>query len=141
MSKEKLCTRALSVALLLTLVLAGSTNASPEWNPGAWADEDTLEMMTQAPGEEPYWFPVNLVVIEDELYVRLGTRASERLNESVTSPYIGLRVGGHEFARIKTIMAPEEVAAVDHEIAEKYWSDWYIRLMAHPMTLRLVPVE
>lgn len=141
MSTEKFRTLILPAALVLTLLLAATANASPEWNPDIWAEEETLELMTQAPDDEPYWFPVWLVVIEDELYVRLGTHAADRVNESVTNPYVGLRVGGEEFARVKTIMAPEESAAVDHEMGEKYWSDFYIRLMPHPMTLRLVPVE
>lgn len=126
------------VGLVSASLLASPARAA-EWDPKAWADDSTLELRTQAPGDAPHWFPVWLVVLDDQLYVRLGSRAAERVEKNTTAPFVGLRIGGAEFERVKTEPAPDRAEAVAHAIGAKYWSDAVIRYFNHPMTLRLVP--
>ena len=54
-----------------------------DWTPRAWAEESTIELRTTAAGEEAHWFPVWLVVIDDQLYVRLGRRAVGRIEATL----------------------------------------------------------
>src|SRR6185503_8772423 len=69
-------------ALLLTVVLflhaasdAPAADLVSPWTPAAWKSQDTLELQTTVPEESEYWFPVWLVVLDGQVYVRLGTRA------------------------------------------------------------------
>lgn len=127
-----------SIALAL-LLFATSRSGAATWQPAAWADEDTIELRTQAPGEEPYWFPVWLVVVDDQVYVRLGSRAADRVETSITKPVLGVRIAGQEFPAVNGIPAPESAEKVNAMMADKYWSDLGIRLLPHPLTLRLEP--
>ena len=129
-------TRALAVTAV-TLVVASASAA--DWSPHAFVNESTLELKTVAAGEGEHWFPVWLAVIGDELYVRLGPRAAGRIERNTTAPYVGLRIAGQEFPRVRGIPAPEKAQAVAQAMAEKYWSDVVIRHFNHPLTLRLVP--
>jgi hypothetical protein len=134
---------ATSLIIAATLVaLAGLARASAptaQWTPRAWADEDTLELRTEVPDEGEHWFPVWLVVIDDQVYVRLGTRAAERVQRSRTAPDVGLRVGGGEFAAVRGVPAPEMAGPVAEAMADKYWTDFLVRHFDHPLTLRLEP--
>jgi hypothetical protein len=121
------------------LLFAASQSTAAAWQPAAWASEDTLELRTQAPGEEPYWFPVWLVVIDDQVYVRLGSRAADRVEANTTKPILGVRIAGAEFPSVKGVPAPESAEKVNAMMADKYWSDLGIRLLPHPLTLRLEP--
>ena len=127
------------IAASLLLLVATRAEAAT-WQPSAWVDEDTLEIRTQAPDEEPYWFPVWLVVIDDQVYVRLGSRAAGRVEANTTKPILGVRVGGAEFPSVNGVPAPEMAEKVNAMMADKYWSDLAIRLFPHPLTLRLEPV-
>src|SRR5437867_5256245 len=129
--------RSLAVAALATLVAAPVLAA--EWKPGAYASESTLQLRTTAPGEGDHWFPVWLVVIDDQVYVRLGTRAAGRIERNTTKPYVGVRVAGQQLDRIKAVAAPESVERVARAMADKYWSDVLVRHMDHPLTMRLLP--
>src|SRR5882724_9033752 len=129
--------RFLAAVAFVTLLAAPAGAAG--WKPGAYASESTLELRTTAPGEGDHWFPVWLVVFDDQIYVRLGTRAAGRIERNTTKPYVGVRVAGQQFDRIKGVPAPESAERVAHAMAEKYWSDVIIRHMDHPLTLRLVP--
>jgi len=129
-----------AVAVVVAFVLWGAhARAASDWTPATWAKEDTLELGTTAPGEEIHWFPVWLVVLDDQLYVRLGKRAAGRVENNTTKPYLGLKVGGREFPRVKGVPAPDEAAAVAALMAEKYWWDVLVRHVDHPLTLRLEP--
>jgi hypothetical protein len=128
----------LSIALLLNCLLRALTLAA-EWRPQSYVGENTLEIRTTNLGEETHWFPVWLVVINGQVYVRLGSRAAERIQKNTTVPYIGVKVAGQEFERIKGEEAPEMVEAVAKAMADKYWSDVFIRWFSHPLTLRLAP--
>ena len=110
-----------------------------DWKPGVFAAASTLELRTTAPGEGDHWFPVWVVVIDDQVYVRLGTRAAGRIERNTTKPYVGVRIAGQQFDRVRAVAAPESVERVAHSMAEKYWSDLIIRHFDHPLTMRLVP--
>ena len=125
------------VAALVALVAAPARAA--EWKPRTYASENRLELRTTAPGEGDHWFPVWVVVLDDQVYVRLGTRAAGRIERNTTKPYVGVRVAGEQFERIKGMPAPESVERVARAMADKYWSDVIVRHMDHPLTLRLAP--
>ena len=129
--------RSLAAAAFIALVAAPAGAA--EWKPRTYASESTLELRTTAPGEGDHWFPVWLVVLDDQVYVRLGTRAAGRIERNTTKPYVGVRVAGQQFDRIKGVAAPESVERVARAMADKYWSDVIVRHMDHPLTLRLAP--
>jgi hypothetical protein len=133
--------RCATVSAVAALAWAAVAGAEPAWTPEAWADEDTLEMRTTDPGAEPHWSKVWLVVLDGAVYVRLGTRATERIEANTTKPEIGLRIAGQEFARVRGEPAPEMAERVAAAMAEKYTSDVLIRYFAHPLTMRLVPVD
>jgi hypothetical protein len=113
--------------------------AAADWNPLAWTRENTVELRTVAAGEGEHWFPVWLVVIDDQLYVRLGTRAAGRIDNNATAPFIAARIAGQQFDRVRTVPAPDYAARVAQAMADKYWSDLFVHWMSHPMTLRLMP--
>ncbi|MGE0683144.1 MAG: hypothetical protein AB7P69_19870 [Candidatus Binatia bacterium] len=112
-----------------------------EWNPQAFAQEETLSMRTIGPEEGEYWFPVWLVVIDDQVYVRLGSRAAERVQKNKTAPQLTVKIADQQFDPVKGEEAPEMADAVAAAMAEKYWSDMFIRFFPHPLTLRLIPEE
>jgi hypothetical protein len=132
---------AVAVAILLGVLAQPGSAASEEWAPAAWADEDTVELRTAAPGEEPYWFPVWVVTIDDQLYVRLGSRAGGRYEQNVTKPVMGVRIAGKTFERVRATEAPDMAGKVQDAMADKYWTqaDFIIRRLHHPYTLRLEP--
>jgi hypothetical protein len=122
----------------LVLVLALPALAA-EWRPAAWVSEDTIELLTVGPDGGEHWFPVWLVVLDGDVFVRLGSRAAARIEANRTRPYVGVRIAGAEFPRVRGEPAPETAARVAAAMGEKYWSDVVIRHLAHPLTLRLRP--
>ena len=119
------------------LVLLLARPALAAWTPPAWGQEQTLELRTTAAGEGEHWFPVWLVVLDGELYVRLGSRAAGRMAQNGTAPFVGVRIGGQEFDRVKTEPTPEAAARVAAAMREKYWFDVVARQFDHPLTVRL----
>jgi len=133
-----------ALAVLILAAAVRSIAAEPSvWTPKAWADENTVELRTTDQGAEPYWFPVWLVTVDDQLYVRLGSRAAGRFDRNVTKPIIGVRIAGKTFERIRGVEAPDMVDKVQAAMADKYWTqaDFVVRRISHPYTLRLVPEE
>ncbi len=127
-------------ALLLGTILAASRAvAAPAWTPQAWVGEDTLELTTVGAEEGEHTFPVWLVVLDGEVYVRLGTKAAGRVEKSTTAPYVGVTIGGQRFPRVKVVPAPDRADAVATAIRDKYWSEVLIQYFSHPLTARLVP--
>src|SRR5262244_3799102 len=124
--------------LVVTALLAAVSARAASWTPRDWKDANTIELRTTAPGDSPHWFPVWLVVVDDQVYVRLGSRAAGRIERNTTAPYVGVRVAGQEFPRVKGVPAPEKTEGVAHAMADKYWSDVLVRHFNHPLTLRLV---
>ncbi len=126
------------LVLALTAAVAEATGAS--WDPQTFAKEDTLELLTVGPKEGEHWFKVWLVVLDGQVYVRLGNRAASRVKRNTRAPLLSVRVAGREFERVRGEPAPEMAVRVAEAMAEKYWSDILIRHFEHPLTLRLVPV-
>jgi hypothetical protein len=131
------------VLLVLLPVLAacgagpGVRGTPADWAPAAWAEEETVTLGTSAPGSERYWFPVWLAVVDDQLYVRLGRKASDRVERN--GPVLGVRIAGREFDRVRWEPVPELAPRVASAIADKYWSDVFIGWVNHPLTVRLRP--
>jgi hypothetical protein len=134
------------LALLFLIGCAGSSPGTPagpaEWNPSAWTSEDTVSLRTTDPGDKPHWSPVWLVVVDGQLYVRLGSRAAGRFDRNTTKPLMGVRIAGKEFDRVRGVVAADMKAKVEEAMADKYWlqGDVIVRHMDHPYTMRLEPV-
>jgi hypothetical protein len=128
----------LLVPAIVGMVFCTETLATG-WDPAAFAKEDTLKLRTTAPDEDPHWFPVWLVVIDGQVYVRLGSRAASRVEHNTTAPYLGVEVGGQRFDHIRGVPAPDYADRVAQAMADKYTSDIFVRWFSHPLTLRLVP--
>lgn len=125
-----------SIAIVLGLVAS-------DWNPESFADESTLEFRTVGPEEGEYWSPVWFAVIDDALYVRLGSRAAGRVERNTTAPRFDVRVGGQEYP-MRYGEAPEMAERVNTEFRAKYWTsifgEPFRRLgLTSPVILRLVP--
>ena len=129
--------------MALAFVCGGASAVAfaAHWDPAAFAKEDTLKLRTIGPKEGEYWFKVWLVVIDGQVYVRLGTRAAERVQANTTAPYLGVEVAGQRFDRVRGVPAPDFAERVAQAMADKYTSDIFVRFMSHPLTLRLVPEE
>lgn len=131
---------AVALVAAATVLLAGDAAAAePRWTPGLWVDEDTVELRTTRSGEAPHWFKVWVAVVDDQLYVRLGRRAADRIEHNTTAPGVAVRIAGQEFDDVRVENAPEMAERVAAELAEKYWSDVLVRWVSHPLTVRLVP--
>ena len=125
------------VLTLLTLVAPGAFAAS--WEPATFAKQDTLKLRTNCPNEGEYWFPVWLVVIDGQVYVRLGSRAAGRVECNATAPFFGVEVAGQRFDHVRGVPAQDYAERVGKAMADKYTSDIFVRFFSHPLTLRLVP--
>lgn len=131
----------LAAAALLTALHVLPAHAADAWTPAAWADENTVELRTTDPGSEPHWFPVWHVVLDDQLYVRLGSRAAGRFDRNATKPIVGVRIGGKTFDRVRGVVVPEMTPRIDAAMGDKYWlqGDILVRYVNHPYYMRLEP--
>jgi hypothetical protein len=130
----------IALLLLSTLLLATpATAAPPDWKPAAWASETTLELTTDRPDEGSYTFPVWLAVVDDQVFVRLGGRAADRVQKSKSAPYVGVTVADKHFDRVRCEPAPGLAPRVAEAMSKKYWSDVIVHHFSHPLTCRLVP--
>jgi hypothetical protein len=126
--------------LLVATVSGGSAEAAdPRWNPDKWAAEETLQFRTECPDEGEYWSPVWLVVLDGDVWVRLGTRAAGRVDCSRSKPFTSVRIAGLEFPEVEMVPVPEMAERVAAAMGEKYTSDFFIRFFSHPYTMKLVP--
>ena len=130
---------AVLAAVGLVVYAHSAVAVEPRWTPGLWVDQDTVELRTERTGEAPHWFKVWVAVIDDQLYVRLGGRATERIEQNTTAPDVAVRIAGQEFDHVRVENAPHMADRVAAELAEKYWTDVFIRFIPHPLTVRLVP--
>lgn len=130
---------AMGAIFMACVAAAGARVEAAEWRPAAFANESTLQLRTNVPGEGEHWFPVWLVVIDDQVYVRLGSRAAWRVQRNSTAPFLGVKVAGQQFDRVHGVPAPELAGRVAEAMAKKYTSDIFVRWFSHPLTLRLVP--
>ena len=72
------------VTILFVLALA-AVPAQATWDPQTFATESTLEFFTVSPADGEHWSTVWLVVIDGQVYVRLGSRAAERIEKNIGS--------------------------------------------------------
>lgn len=133
-----------SLALILPLIAALASGCSPQvtvpsWDPAAFRQLDTLQFLTVGPEEGPHWSTVWLVVLDGDVYIRLGSRAADRMQKNTSAPHVGVRIGGREYERVRAEEAPTMAERVAAAMAAKYTSDLLVRHMAHPLTMRLVP--
>jgi hypothetical protein len=126
------------LGLVLLLVAAGPA-AESQWTPEQWTAVDTLQLCTTGPEEATYCFPVWLVVLDGDVYVRLGSKAAGRVKANTGGAVLPVEVAGHRFERVRVTEAPDQVERVNKAMADKYTSDILIRLFPHPLTLRLNP--
>jgi hypothetical protein len=130
---------AATLALLAATGCAGRQAVVPQWDPAAFRELDTLQFRTVGPDEGEHWSTVWLVVIDGHVYVRLGARAAGRMQRNTAAPFVAVRIGGREYARVRAEEAREMVARVAAAMADKYPTDLFVRYVSHPLTMRLVP--
>jgi hypothetical protein len=94
--------------------------------------------MTVGSQQREHWSKLWLVVIERQLYVRLGNRAFARVQENASRPYVKVKIAGREFDRVRIEAAPEMTERVAAAMADKYFIDILVRHESHPMTARLI---
>jgi len=129
------------IALLATigawLFVTGAAWAG--WDPTRYENEDTLQFLTVAPEEGEHWSTVWLVILDDEVYVRLGTRAADRMTANTRAPLTSVRIVGEEFPEVEATATPDMADRVATAMADKYATDIFVRYMAHPLTMKLRP--
>jgi hypothetical protein len=131
--------RSIYAGAIVSVVMLVTTVAFADWDPQRFADEDVIELMTVSAEKGEHWFPVWLVVIQGDVYVRLGSRAAGRVESNTRAPLLSVRIAGEEFASVGGEPVPAMAERVADAMAEKYWSDIFVRFFAHPLTLRLKP--
>ncbi len=133
-----------AVVLMAVILAVGTWGCAseatvPSWDPAAYEGLRTLQFLTVGPEEGPHWSTVWLVVLDGGVYVRLGTRAADRMQKSTTAPYVGVRIGGREYPRVRAESQPAMAERVAAAMADKYGFDLIVRHFEHPLTMRLVP--
>jgi hypothetical protein len=132
---------AVASIFLLTGLASGVRGAAPYvpgWDPDAFRNESTLQIMTTSPEGEEHWSTLWLVVIDHYLYIRLNDRAWDIVQKNKTIPWVKVRIGGKEFEKVLLENAPDRVAQVADLMAEKYWLDIVFRHEEYPCTARLI---
>ena len=129
----------LAAALVIGVAAQSSLGLPAGWNSETIAKQDTVKLRTTEPEEGEHWFPVWVVVVDDQVYVRLGSRAAGRVQRNTTAPFLGVEIAGQRFDKVRGVPAPESAQRVAAAMAGKYWSDVLVRYFSHPLTLRLVP--
>lgn len=127
---------------LVAVLLLGFGSVGPswaDWEPTSFSQEEVLEFFTVNEEGEEHWATVWFVVLDGEVYLRLGDRAKRRLTESVNKPYVKVRVAEREFEHVLAEEAADKVGQVADLMYEKYWSAFFIKLMPDRYTVRLRP--
>lgn len=134
-------TLALSFAFVLSAAVVASSPSdavAADWTPAKWEANDTLQFRSDCPGEEDYWSYVWLVVLDGDVYVRLGGRAAGRVDCNKTKMVTAIKIGGEEFPAVEMVPTPEMADRVSAAMAAKYSTDLFVRYMNHPYTMKLV---
>ena len=134
-------TRFVAAAVLTASLLVLAAAAAVEWDPQAISKQETLEFLTVGPEEGEHWSTVWLVVIDGQVYIRLGSRAAGRMEKNSTAPFIKVRIAGQEYDHVKAEAAPNMVEPVAKAMGEKYTSDFLVKYFNHPLTMRLTPAS
>jgi len=129
----------LGLALCGIVCVRAASAETVAWTPNDWTKEETVKLCTNDPGEGEYCFPVWLVVIDGDVYVRLGTKASERMRKNIAGFVLPVELAGHRFEKVRATEAPDYVDRVNQAMAGKYTSDIIIHHFSHPLTMRLRP--
>jgi hypothetical protein len=131
----------LATAVWMTLANFARTEqtAVPGWDPSAFRDASVIQIMTTEPDVGEHWSKLWVVVVDDQPFVRLGSRSYGRVQKNTTSPYVKLKVGDQEFDKVKLEEMPAMKDKVAAAMADKYFMDKLIRYENHPMVARLVP--
>lgn len=127
------------VLSFLALGLGLAEPALAGWNAASFAEADTIELLTVNDEGEAHWSTVWVVVIDEGVYVRLGNRAAGRIEGNATAPILKIRLGDEVVENVRGEPAPDMAERVGAAMADKYWTDLFIRFFPHPLTLRLVP--
>lgn len=124
---------------LAMLAFAPISASAATWNPADFAGESTLEFYTVNEAGEAHWATVWFVLVDGDVYVRLGERAQRRIEENIHQPVVKVRVAGRELDHVVV----ERVLGRNDEIAEamadKYWTALFMPYMPERYTARLVP--
>ena len=107
------------------------------WSPPQFAKERTLKLRTRCQNEGERWLRERFVVLDGLMYVRLGRRDAARVQCNGTTPLLGVEVAKQRFERVRGVPAPQLAERVDKAMANKYVTDFAVRLFAHPLTMRL----
>ena len=126
-----------AVAVAAMVIGAGLASAAG-WDPARFASEDVLEFSSVSEQGEDHWSKVWLVVLDGDLYIRLGNRAVDRIEANVEAPYVGIRIADEQFDGVLTEAQPEMAERVAEAMSDKYWTDFMASLFEHPLTLKLV---
>jgi hypothetical protein len=132
-------TRFVAAAVLTASLLVLAAAAAVEWDPQAISKQETLEFLTVGPEEGEHWSTVWLVVIDGQVYIRLGSRAAGRMEKNTTAPFVKVRIAGQVYDHVKAEAAPNMVEPVAKAMGEKYTSDFLVKYFNHPLTMRLTP--
>jgi len=129
-----------AVLLVAFVAAAGAADPTvPGWDPAAFRDASVIQILTTEPDVGEHWSKLWIVVIDDQPFIRMGSRSYGRVQRNTTSPYIKLKVGDQEFDRVKLEEVPDMKDKVAAAMADKYFMDKLIRYENHPMVARLVP--
>jgi hypothetical protein len=137
----RIASAAITVAAFITFVGAAraAETVAPGWDPAAFREASVIQIMTTEPDVGEHWSKLWVVVIDDQPFVRLGSRSYGRVQKNTTSPYVKLKIGDQEFDKVKLEEMPDMRDKVAAAMADKYFMDKLIRYENHPMVARLVP--
>lgn len=123
-------------ALLAWMAIA-STAGAAEWRPEEWEDGTTLALATVGPDYDEQWSTVWYVVVDGEIYVRLGASIADQIDQNIKRPYVQVRIAGQTFKDVRADPIEGMSATVDEAMADKYPMDFLFRFLPHPMVVRL----
>ena len=123
--------------ILLFVWLSTSAFATQEQSWGLLGDEATLEVLTVDHAGHEHWSKFWWVIVDGQLYLRLGSRGADRIEGNRNKPFVSVKIGGQRFDDVRAIPAPEKAEAVAEAMAKKYTLDLLIRYFPHPLTVRL----
>jgi hypothetical protein len=61
------------------------------------------------------------------------------MQQNATNPHVAVRIGGREYEHVRADDVPDMAEPVARAMGEKYWTDFLVRYVPHPLTMRLVP--
>jgi hypothetical protein len=126
------------VLWIAAIGVCAAANLPAGWDPDAFRNQSTLQIMTTGAEEGAHWSKLWLVVIDRQLFVRLDGRTFERVKKNLAGQYVMLKIGEQKFDRVRLEAAPAMSGKVAAAMADKYPMDALIRHESHPMTARLV---